>query len=292
MWLPPKNNEIFSFHFKNVLRKATELKWGTWSLISLYVSLASGIVVGLQYEYATPFFSTTSIDLIVPFGHFFRSLHFYSSQFFFFLTCFHLVAVYSKSQSYSSFEWMKLVSITPVILLLLFTGYILRGDSTGASAGAIAENIVEAIPVIGNSLNNLLFSISQSGFRKVYLHHIITLDIALLMLGWHHFRTYRIKVRNQCIPILLMILFSITIAAPLEPDQLGITYISGPWFFLGLQELLRYFPPLIAGVIVPATFITLLLYAQPGKQHYTVSLKIIGSYLLFYTVLSAIAWFR
>ncbi len=292
MWLPLKHNQSFDFRLKNVIIKATELKWGAWSLISLYISLASGIVVGLQYEYATPFFSTTSIDLIVPFGHFFRSLHFYSSQFFFFLTCFHLVAIYNKSQSYTSFEWMRLVTITPVILLLLFTGYVLRGDNTGASAGAIAENIVEAIPGIGTSLNSLLFSISQSGLRKVYLHHVITLDIVLLMLGWTHFRTYRIKVRNQLVPILVMILFSVIITAPLEPEQLGITYISGPWFFLGLQELLRYFPPLFAGVIVPGAFIVILLYAQPGKQNYQLLLRIIAIWLACYGVLSTIAWYR
>lgn len=292
MWLPLKHSQIFISHFKNAIIKASEFKWGAWSLVSLYISLASGIVVGLQYEYGTPFFSTTSIDLIVPFGHFFRSLHFYSSQFFFFLTCFHLVAVYGKSQSYSSVEWVRLVSMTPVILLLLFTGYILRGDSTGASAGAIAENIVEAIPAIGNSLNSLLFSISESGFRKVYLHHVITLDIILLMLGWIHFRTYRIKVRNHLYPLLAIILFSVLIAAPLEPEQLGITYISGPWFFLGLQELLRYFSPVFAGVIVPVAFILLLLYAQPGKLYYQISLRIIAIWLACYAVLSTVAWFR
>ena len=275
-----------------ILVLAKELKWGTWALVSLYISLGSGIIVGIQYEYATPFFSSASIDLLVPFGRFFRSLHFYSSQFFFFLVCFHLLAVYHKSESYRNSEWLRLTATLPVILLLLFTGYVLRGDNTGASAGAIAENIIEAIPFVGTSLNNLLFSIFQNGFRKVYLHHVISLDLALLMLAWNHLRIYRIQLRNHGISLLAMIIFSIFIAAPLEPEQLGITYISGPWFFLGLQELLRYFPPLFAGVILPCSFLLLLFYIHPRARHKNASLWLIAVWLLGYAIFSLIAWSR
>ena len=84
--------------------------------------------------------------------------------------------------------------------------------------------------------------------RKVYLHHVIALDLLLLIFAWNHLRMYRIKIRDHLPIIALMLIFSVFVAAPFEPDRLGISYISGPWFFLGLQELLRYLSPLVAGV--------------------------------------------
>jgi ubiquinol-cytochrome c reductase cytochrome b subunit len=125
-----------------------EIKWGAWALIAFYISLLSGIIVGLQYDYLNPFYSTTAIDLLSPYGRFFRSLHFFSSQFFFFFSCFHLLAIHQKTLKYSKLEWLRLVGGLPLILLLLFTGYILRGDNTGSSAGIIGENIMQAIPVL------------------------------------------------------------------------------------------------------------------------------------------------
>ena len=108
-----------------------DIKWGAWALTAFYLSLLSGIVVGLQYDYLNPSYSTAALDLLAPYGRFFRSLHFFSSQFFFFFSCFHLLAVYQKTIKYSTWEWLRLIGTLPLILLLLFTGYILRGDNTG-----------------------------------------------------------------------------------------------------------------------------------------------------------------
>lgn len=269
-----------------------EIKWGAWALVALYISLASGLLVGLQYDYLHPFYSTSAIDLLAPFGRFYRSLHFYSSQIFFFFCCGHLVAVYPKTRNYNTGEWLRLVGSLPLVLLLLFTGYILRGDNTGSSAGIIAENIMKSVPFIGTSLNDLLFSLTANGLRKVYLHHVITLDLLFLIFLWNHLRIYRIKIREHLSLISLILFFSVFISAPLEPDRLGISYISGPWFFLGLQELLRYFSPLLAGIVAPGLFLVLLLSASPANKYSRLILLSLGLLLGCYTVLTVIAWSR
>lgn len=69
---------------KQLIEQMQQYSWGAWGLISLYISIVSGIIVGLQYDLTTPYYSVTALDLLVPYGDFFRSAHFYSSQFFFF----------------------------------------------------------------------------------------------------------------------------------------------------------------------------------------------------------------
>lgn len=292
MLLPPEPVLRANGIYTRSLTTLKNIKWGAWSLIALYISLFSGVVVGLQYDYETPAYSTAALDLLAPFGSFFRSLHFFSSQFFFFFCCIHLIVTYNKTDNQSQFEWLRLIATLPVILLLLFTGYILRGDNTGFSAGMIGENIMLAIPFLGSSFNDLFFSLSENGLRKVYLHHVISLDVVLLILAWNHLRIYRVTVVHYVALIGAMLLFSVFIAAPFEQEHLGVSYISGPWFFLGLQELLRYLPPLIAGVIVPGIFLLSLFGGHPSNSKSRALLFGASIWLIAYAILSIIAWLR
>lgn len=290
MWLPPEHG------LRTILATGTpiswrSIKWGAWALSSLYVSLLSGIVVGIQYDYLNPFYSTTAIDLLVPYGRFFRSLHFFSSQFFFFFACIHLAAAYGGSERLPHREWLKLIGTLPLILLLLFTGYILRGDTTGTSAGMIAENIIHKIPLLGPILDNLFFSVSASGLRKIYVHHVITFDFFLLLCAWNHLRIYRVNMREHMVLLASMLCWPVLFSAPLEPEHSGATYIAGPWFFLGLQELLRYLHPLLAGVAIPGIFLAALFAAKPGTRQ-RMALSVLALWLAVYAVLSGIAWFR
>jgi ubiquinol-cytochrome c reductase cytochrome b subunit len=289
--LPEPLQRLFSIFFLCV-SSLKEIKWGAWTLVAFYISLLSGIIVGLQYDYLNPFYSTAGIDLLAPYGRFFRSLHFFSSQFFFFFCCFHLLAIYDKTKSYSKFEWVRLIATLPVILFLLFTGYILRGDNTGLSAGIIAENILQAIPVLGPPVNDLFFSLADSGMRKVYIQHVIALDLLLLIFAWNHLRIYRISISDHIPLVVSILIFSVFISAPLEQDRLGISYISGPWFFLGLQELLRYLPILVAGVALPGLFLIVLFTAHPTNKYLQFIVKAIAVSLICYAFLTYIAWNR
>ena len=264
-------------------------KWGAWSLISLYVSLVSGIIVGIHYSPAEPFYSASALDILVPYGSFFRSLHFYSSQFFFLFGVAHFLAVFDKSQGYSSKAYIYLIICFPCMLMLLFTGYVLRGDATGYSAGMIAEHILEAVPFVGSALNNMLFSISTHGMDRVYLHHVISFDLLFLFLAWDHLRRYRVMLTDHLLFISIVLLFSLLIAAPIDPDQLGLLYITGPWFFLGLQELLRYLSPFIAGVLVPGSLVAALVFLRKDHRWFRPLLIFICCWLGCYLILTFIA---
>ena len=273
----------------HTLAYLSRIKWGAWSLVCLYISLASGVLVALQYDPAAPYYSTAGMDLLVPFGAYFRSLHFYSSQLFFLLAIIHLLVVFPVTDSYTTMQWVRLIAALPVILLLLFTGYVLRADTTGASAGAIAEAILTAIPMVGRLLNDTFFAIADHGMQRVYVAHVITFDLLWLMLAWEHLRRYRIRLADHLPAAGLVLLLSVLIAAPIDPEKLGITYITGPWFFLGLQELLRYLPPLAAGVLFPAVFLLALLLARRQYRFFRAMAAFIAVWLLLYLILSVAA---
>jgi ubiquinol-cytochrome c reductase cytochrome b subunit len=244
-------------------------RWGGHSLAALYVSVLSGVVLAWQYDLSEPYYSSGTLELVTPFGSFWRSSHFYSSQAFFLLLGLHFLAVLVKRALVAKGEeevatpllggenWGRLYLVLPVALLLLFTGYVLRGDATGEAAGLIGENITRSLPLVGHYLNALLFNVSQSGMRVVYANHLITLMVAGGALGWVHLRRYRIRLSDFGGLVVLLLGFSLLLPAPFEPFRVGAFHIAGPWFFIGVQELLRYIQPLWGGVLFPLVAVAL-----------------------------------
>lgn len=268
-------------------------RWGGQCLISLYISLLSGIILALQYDAGTPFYSTLTIELVAPYGAFWRALHYYSSQAFFLLLLAHLFAILFKQETINERSgWIRLCSSVPAAVLLLFTGYVLRGDATGEAAGLIAENICLSIPLMGEWVNDLLFDITDSGMRKVYMHHLIGLVALGAFTIWPHLKKYPALWRNHPLLTAGTLLISIFLTAPVEPEKIGLLYIAGPWFFLGLQELLRYLPIFVAGVITPLVPIMLLYLLPKGREGRSPFYWGLGFWLLCYGVLTILAYAR
>lgn len=268
-----------------------EEKWGAKSLVALYLSVLSGLVLSWQYDSAAPYYSTGTLEKVIPFGAFWRSLHFFSSQFFFLLFLLHIIAVLAGRYSCKADmvalpgqlspaitgrrggeQWLKLVLSLPVAILLLFTGYILRADATGDSAGIIAENIIVSIPVIGELVNSALFNISRTGVKVVYANHLIGLGVLWGYLVWEHLRKYRVSWQNNGLVVISLLVVSLIWFAPIEPFSLGGFHISGPWFFVGLQEMLRVVQPLWAGVVFPGLGLLLLYQITSGGRSSSISL--------------------
>jgi len=100
-----------------------------------------------------------------------------------------------------------------------------------------------------------------------------------------------------------LIVFSTFVNAPLRElanPNLTPNPSKAPWYFLGLQELLRYFHPMVAGVIVPTLFFGLLFvlpYAdrnpstKPGDRK--IAIVLFTMLLMFFMILTVIgAFFR
>ncbi|MFB3921338.1 MAG: cytochrome C [Terriglobia bacterium] len=88
----------------------------------------------------------------------------------------------------------------------------------------------------------------------------------------------RIEFLAAIIVTVILIIWSITLNAPLEEisnPNLTMNPAKAPWYFLGLQEMLVYFDPWIAGVVMPTLIIVGLMIipyidANPlGSGYYT-----------------------
>jgi len=68
----------------------------------------------------------------------------------------------------------------------------------------------------------------------------------------------RIEFLAAIIVTIILMIWSITLNAPLEEPanpNLTMNPAKAPWYFLGLQEMLVYFDPWIAGVVMPTLII-------------------------------------
>lgn len=270
------------------------VNWGGSALVSLYISVISGIIIALQYSPADPFYSTSSIELVVPYGSFWRAMHYYSSQAFLFLLIFHLAAViWENTHLYERNKWVRLTMSLPVTLLLLFTGYILRDDATGEAAGLIAENIALSVPIFGKWINSIFLAVTTSGLKKVYTHHLAGLMVIGGYCVWPHLRRYSTRWRLHLMLICILLVLSVLLVTPMEPYRFGLLHIAGPWFFLGLQELLRYIHPFWAGIAFPGIIVLLLLNLphEEGRRR-NAYLWMIFLWLIIYAVLSWVSYLR
>jgi ubiquinol-cytochrome c reductase cytochrome b subunit len=290
---------------RRFLQYLLELRWGGNSLAALYISVLSGIVLAWQYDPNEPYYSSGTLELVAPFGSFWRSCHFYSSQAFFLLLLGHVVVVLvnrrravvanqglvpSDLAARPGEAWGRLYLTLPVSLLLLFTGYVLRGDATGQAAGAIGENITLTIPALGHWLNLLLFNVSQAGMRVVYANHLIGLGLAWGMLAWNHLRRYRIRFGDFGMLVAGLLALNLFLPAPFDPFRVGVFHIIGPWFFVGVQELLRLLPPFMGGIVFPLIGLAwgYLVLMRPAERRHQFGL---AAWLIIYLILTVQGWY-
>ena len=106
----------------------------------------------------------------------------------------------------------------------------------------------------------------------------------------------RVEFLAAIIVTIILMVWSITLSAPLEEPanpNLTMNPAKAPWYFLGLQEMLVYFDPWIAGVVMPTLIIVGLMVipyidTNPlGSGYYTLKQRgfSIGTFVFGFIVL-------
>lgn len=278
----------------------------------LLLSTISGLILLFQFDVSMPLESVVYINSILPFGWFWRSLHYWSSQLFLlFLTIhfferFDLLDRFDKKRkknlnlSGNNFFlsinadfilWLTLISTLIFGIFALFTGYVIRWDETGRSAGIIASEIIKSIPFIGNLMDRVFMDTNYEGINKAFALHI---NLTLILWGigsWYHTKRVLLGKKALLFALIISLIVSVIFMPQFKSPDIIVENIKGPWFFLGVQELLRYIPVFWAGVIFPLIPILLLIYMFFAKNKKKTIFYLL-SWILIYFFLTIAAILR
>ncbi len=268
---------------------------GGTGVFLLLVVAATGMLE-MFYYVPTPdqaAISVQTITYLVPFGGFVRNLHFWSAQLLVIVGAIHLVRVVFTG-AYApprAFNYLLGLALFVLSLLLDFTGYVLRWDQGVQWALVVGTNLIKTIPAVGNALYVLLTgsaALGQPSLIRFYAWHIFGLTLgAVILTVWHAFRVRRdggIAVpppalrrdqrrisrhelaRREVAAMLFvgaaLIILSATLPAPIAAPIKDIGAVSAdaraPWFFLWVQQMLKWGDPFLLGVALPLAFLALL----------------------------------
>jgi len=277
--------------------------------IFLVLVLAITGTLELFYYIPTPENAATSVQIItylVPFGGLIRSLHYWSAQWLLIVSAVHLLRVVFTG-AYAPprrFNYLLGLALFVLIMLLNFSGYILRWDQGITWLLVAGSGLLRAIPWIGEAFYYTLTGGAQIGGATL-LHyfalHLFGLSLAaFILMGWHAFRVRRdggiaappanIRAQAERITrselvqrevlamlltgsalILLSVISPAPIAAPLKEIPVTLEQSAAPWFLLWLQEMLTWGNPLVWGLGFPLLILATLalipyIFPQPSPK--------------------------
>jgi len=283
----------FFHHLHPPTIPATQARWrytlgagGT----AIFLVLILGVTGILELFYYNPTpaqaaLSVQTITYLVPFGGFIRNVHYWAAQFLLIVSAIHLLRVVFTA-AYSSprrFNYLLGVCLFVLVILLDFTGYVLRWDVDICYPLLTGTNLLKTVPVVGNFLYRIAVGGGEAcstGLLRFYIWHIFGLTItAIILTVWHAFRVRRDGgiavpppqlrkditrisrnelVRREVLAMFLvgiaLIILSMLIPAPIaaamtEKSILG--EARAPWFFLWIQQMLKWGNPFLFGVLIP-----------------------------------------
>jgi len=228
-------------------------------LSALILCLISGIILTFYYRpMGNVFQNVEEITTLVPYGWFFRQFHYISGQVFVILMLIHTVDHFLKKRylTYSTGQWVLLISSLCLCFFVLFTGFVLKGDKEGFFAGQIFMNILKAIPLAGEWLSKLFIVPGESFFFLPYLYHCFFLPILLIYLIREHIREWLPDQKALFAATAGLFLYALIVKPYVDiPPDAVVDMVKGPWFFLGIQSLLKIMHPVLAGLFIPGLFV-------------------------------------
>jgi len=260
-----------------------------------FILLITGLLE-MYYYVPTPDQAAISVETIVtlvPFGNLIRNLHYWSAQFLVIVMSIHLLRV-TLTGAYAAprrFNHVLGVGLLAFILLLNFTGYVLRWDEGIHWALVVGANMLKTVPWIGEGLYRFVIGGNEPGaptLIRFYAWHIFGLTLGMIILAtWHAFRVrrdggiaipppaerreneritrfdlLRREVLAMTVSAVILILFSLLVPAPIAQPISTFNVMKGdsqaPWFFLWIQELLKFGDPFIMGILIPILVVVML----------------------------------
>ncbi len=246
--------------FKNI----SEITFGRWSLALFFIAVISGIILIIPYDVNAPYKSISEILVLKPYASLVRNIHYWSSQIFLLALFIHLFEYFRKKEPVrlNGSIWFRLTLGLIVIFLVMFTGFLLKGDADALQARQIFDNLAKEIPLVGNLVSFFVLG-NEGNFQFIYINHVATFTIIIVYIIFEHSRKIRPGYKEFVLSSIVVLIAALLVSAPLH-DGFSDS-VKGPWYFVGLQDLLHWFSH-PAWVLVILAVILLLVYLAGDKR--------------------------
>jgi hypothetical protein len=211
------------------------------------VAVASGAALAVPYDPADGFGSIAAMLLANPPAAFFRNLHYWSAQ-----ACVVLTVAHAwdrlrtrTERRVSSGVWLRTSLTLPLLAFIMLSGFLLRGDADAGQALRIVVEATAGIPWAGTHLATLAFG-ANDRLEVVYAHHAATATIVAGLFLVEHVRRIWPRLPAMLAVTLATAALSLLVSPGLHDGADPV--VKGPWYFLGLQEILHWTPWPLAAV--------------------------------------------
>jgi quinol-cytochrome oxidoreductase complex cytochrome b subunit len=265
---------------------------GGLAAVLMMIMAVTGAILLNNYTPSAPqaYLDILNLRSDVWFGEMVRNLHHWSANLLVVVAVLHLIRVFVTGAYRPPRETNWLIGVGMLLLVLAanFTGYLLPWDQLAYWAVTVGTSIISYVPLVGEGLSRLVLGgpeVGASTLLNFYSLHISFIPIFIFGLMSFHF--WRVRkdggltipkglddaeehkaervttiphlVRKELILAIIgiaaILIFSMMVPAPLEgiaDPNVSPNPAKAPWYFLGLQELLLHFHPLVAGIILPS----------------------------------------
>jgi quinol-cytochrome oxidoreductase complex cytochrome b subunit len=241
MWF---NKKMYSNNFGmnlQKLKKFVQFDTAGWiASTALLLCAISGVMLAIPYDFNRAHQSVSEILLFNPSGIFIRNFHYWSAELFLIFLILHIYDHLKKSTDVNIRKrrtWLLLCFVVIFAGYEMLSGFILKGDAAGIQARRILASMIQSIPVLGKVLSSA-FAGSDDNWQIIYVQHLATGTIFLFIGIYEHVKTLWPKLKTIMTVLLIVAIFSLFLRAPMGLAESA--QIKGPWFFIGIQELLHF----------------------------------------------------
>ena len=264
---------------------------GGLSALLLSMLILTGVFLEVNYtpNPTQAYQDVLNLRMNTWFGDLLRNIHHWSANLLVLVALLHLLRVFYTGghRGPRAVNWIVGVLMLLLVLGANFTGYLLPWDQLAYWAVTVGTSILSYIPVVGEAISRLLLGgpeVGEATLLNFYGLHISFIPISIAMLMSLHFWKVRkdggltipkkaadepeAKMeRVTTIPHLVrkelvfavvwlgvILIWSMLVPAPLEGianPEVSPNPAKAPWYFMGLQEMLLHFHPLVGAIIIP-----------------------------------------
>lgn len=216
------------------------VSFGDAALAAFVLCVVSGVLLAPGFDVRDGARSIAEWLLADPAATWLRNLHYWTAQALLVLTALH-VWDHLRRRTEASVRtgvWLRLVTSLPVLAFLMLSGFLLRADADALQARRIFEQVVALLPLVGPPLATLLFGADEASLQVVYLHHAATATLIVWLIVVEHARRLWGSPRAMALALLVAGALALAWSPGLHDGRDPV--VKGPWYFLGLQELLHW----------------------------------------------------